>query len=239
MSINHVVYDGQVLIDLTEDTITPEALLAGHTAHDKSGQKITGTLEVPKFLPLTFIQSSGTQYIDTDFVPNQDTRIDIVIQLSDNESATVAGVDESWITNAFAIFSNVAEYGSGSLAGTFYGSSIVTVSLNKNKLYKNGTLLSTGTYKQFNAPCSLTLFALNRNGDVREYSSMNLYQCQIYDNGELVRDFSPVMLLTGEVGLWDSVNNKFYGNAGTGTFGGGVGDITSTLDYTQEDSMAL
>lgn len=40
---NKVVYDGEVLIDLTADTVTPDKLAKGITAHDKSGATITGT----------------------------------------------------------------------------------------------------------------------------------------------------------------------------------------------------
>ena len=43
MAINKVVYGGDVLIDLTGDTVTAEQLAKGATAHDKSGAKITGT----------------------------------------------------------------------------------------------------------------------------------------------------------------------------------------------------
>lgn len=46
-SINKVEIDGVVRLDLTKDTVTPETLLSGYTAHDKSGQRIYGTL-VPK-----------------------------------------------------------------------------------------------------------------------------------------------------------------------------------------------
>lgn len=41
--VNKVVYAGQTLIDLTGDTVTPEKVLTGITAHDKSGAPITGT----------------------------------------------------------------------------------------------------------------------------------------------------------------------------------------------------
>ena len=43
MAINKVVYGGNVLIDLTADTITADKILDGYTAHDKSGAVITGT----------------------------------------------------------------------------------------------------------------------------------------------------------------------------------------------------
>ena len=38
-----VLSDGTVLIDLTQDTITPDKLAKNVTAHDKSGAQITGT----------------------------------------------------------------------------------------------------------------------------------------------------------------------------------------------------
>ena len=43
--ISKVVYGGQTLIDLTQDTITPDSLLAGFTAHGGDGEVITGTCD--------------------------------------------------------------------------------------------------------------------------------------------------------------------------------------------------
>lgn len=45
MVTNKVIYDGNVLIDLTGDTVTASDILSGKTAHDKSGATITGTCE--------------------------------------------------------------------------------------------------------------------------------------------------------------------------------------------------
>ena len=42
MAINKIVYNGDTLVDLTEDTITSSNLLSGITAHNKSGEQITG-----------------------------------------------------------------------------------------------------------------------------------------------------------------------------------------------------
>lgn len=41
--VSKVVYFGETLIDLTNDTIEPSKILKGFTAHDKSGALITGT----------------------------------------------------------------------------------------------------------------------------------------------------------------------------------------------------
>ena len=43
MAINKVIYGGNILLDLTGDTVTPDQLKSGVTAHDKSGEVITGT----------------------------------------------------------------------------------------------------------------------------------------------------------------------------------------------------
>lgn len=44
MAYNKVVYGTTVLVDLTADTIAPETMVKGTTAHDKAGNPITGNL---------------------------------------------------------------------------------------------------------------------------------------------------------------------------------------------------
>lgn len=43
LNVNKVIYGGDVLIDLTGDSVSADKVLKGITAHDKSGAKITGT----------------------------------------------------------------------------------------------------------------------------------------------------------------------------------------------------
>ena len=45
MAVNKVVYGTTVLVDLTGDTVTADKLLKGATAHDASGEPITGTMK--------------------------------------------------------------------------------------------------------------------------------------------------------------------------------------------------
>ena len=45
MAVNKVVYGTTVLVDLTGDTVTADKLLKGATAHNASGDQITGTME--------------------------------------------------------------------------------------------------------------------------------------------------------------------------------------------------
>lgn len=43
MAYNKVVYNGNVIIDLTSDTVTSATLDKGVTAHSKSGEQIIGS----------------------------------------------------------------------------------------------------------------------------------------------------------------------------------------------------
>lgn len=52
--------NGEVLIDLTGDTVAPEKLAKGATAHDKSGKSIVGTMPVPTFETWVFEMEDGT-----------------------------------------------------------------------------------------------------------------------------------------------------------------------------------
>ena len=42
MGVNKVIYGSDTLIDLTGDTVTPETVLNGYTAHGKDGERFTG-----------------------------------------------------------------------------------------------------------------------------------------------------------------------------------------------------
>ena len=45
MANSKIVYFGKVLMDLTQDTVTPEKMLKGTKAHDKAGELIEGKIE--------------------------------------------------------------------------------------------------------------------------------------------------------------------------------------------------
>lgn len=43
--VSKVIYDNNVIVDLTEDTVTPNDLRTGITAHAADGTVITGNLQ--------------------------------------------------------------------------------------------------------------------------------------------------------------------------------------------------
>lgn len=58
MAVNKVEYGGETLIDLTEDTVTPETLAEGITAHDASGEQIVGTMKSNSNTNITNLKST-------------------------------------------------------------------------------------------------------------------------------------------------------------------------------------
>ena len=62
--VNKVIFGDQTLIDLTGDTVGASVLQAGYTAHDSSGQPITGSLTTK--VPSIFNFSNGTYTITLD-----------------------------------------------------------------------------------------------------------------------------------------------------------------------------
>ena len=61
--------------------------------------------DVPEgYTQLEYIESSKTQYIDTGFKPNQNTKAEIKYQTPDTKSHCIAGCDTAWKTKGFSFY---------------------------------------------------------------------------------------------------------------------------------------
>lgn len=82
---NKIIYGNQTLIDLTQDTITTDKLLAGYIAHDATGATITGTIQSKTSNDISIV---GTEVnVPTGYYVSADKNID-GIQLTVPESNT-------------------------------------------------------------------------------------------------------------------------------------------------------
>ena len=181
------------------------------------------------YTQLMYLESSGTQYINTGFNPDQNTRAIVDCQILSGHSANgqiISAVDS---TNFYLLIylypSNVfsTRYGKGTLQN--FDSSISpfdrhVLDKNKNVTTIEGSVV-TSTAATFSINYPLYLFARDNAGSVDNQCKMRLYSCRIYNNGLMVRDFIPCRNASGTIGLYDLVNGQFYTNAGTGTFTAG------------------
>ena len=60
MAVNKVEINGEVKLDLTADTVTAAKLAQGETAHDASGQRITGTMHVVQLQLIVTVSAGAT-----------------------------------------------------------------------------------------------------------------------------------------------------------------------------------
>lgn len=72
MAVNKVIYGGNTLLDLTGDTVQPNKLLSGITAHDKSGASIEGTIVTKTSSDLT--ASGATVTVPAGYYSSQVTK---------------------------------------------------------------------------------------------------------------------------------------------------------------------
>ena len=91
----------------------------------------------------------------------------------------------------------------------------------------NGYSSANFPYTVFDTAGNIYLFAYNLNSNIgagvaTDNGTVKLYSFAIYNNSVLVRNFVPCYKKsTGEIGLYDTVNDQFYTNQGTGTFAKG------------------
>lgn len=186
------------------------------------------------YTELQYLESSGTQWIDTGVKPDQTYALKIKFQTEQSSSGGIAVSDANWQSNGFGIWCNAAAFGNGTMQTTeWHGTTPIEIELSQQGLFVNGNLTWTPDTATFTVPANMTLFALNRNGSIAEKLTGKIYFAQLLKAGKLVRDFIPCVDPAGNVGLYDLVGGKFYGNSGTGVFLAGPPKATLPEGYTQ------
>ncbi len=199
------------------------------------------------YVALDYIQSTGTQYVDTEYKPKYNSRLIIDISHLTNTLAMVYGVRDSnsgTDSHQFNLYRGSASKIQTNYFGGTTNEATVYDTLTRDTLERNANVFTGYGVTIVNPAVSsgectntLFLFALNNVGTAYRPANYRLYACQIFDNGTLVRDYIPVqMVATKEIGLWDKVNGKFYANAGTGEFVGvknGLPVGYDVLEYIQ------
>ena len=176
----------------------------------------------PYLCELEYLESTGTQYIDTDEKIYDDTAVTVTMYSDySTENATYFfGSDSSTERFYFREYQGKASYSTGgwwqntsiSIVGTH------TVTMTNNSVTVDGVSSSRAGNSKTGAG-KLLLLTAGTYGMTA--SGVRIYSCKIWQNGILVRDMIPVRDLRGKPCMYDRVSGKLFYNAGTGSFTAG------------------
>lgn len=185
-----------------------------------SGYKVQIIRQVPTgYTELKYIQSDGTQYIDTGVYgrsgvsSKMDIKIDalpleatIVGAQSGGRHAYLAHYYYSWCCG----IGSYSQTGITPVIGTRYTLDTVLAG-SQSSMTVNGTTTSLDFGSaDVNLGVTMYVCACNKGGIASYFSKVKIYSLKIYEDSILVRDYIPVKNSSGIAGLYDRVEDKFH-----------------------------
>lgn len=223
------------LEDYNNTTATAEDIKKGKTAYS-NGEKITGTLVMSggggsrlpdDYQEVTFLQSSGTQWIDTGVKPIQYVHACLVDFIF---SSGYKPLQETWIfgqwygSTGWRCGGQLQSASNEISQSSSVGFSFTPTDSNYpswNTILLNKRVVSASMLSTITSEYPMLLFAQQEGGNARYYDTAGykLFNCKIWEWGSLIRDFIPCYRKSdNKPGLYDVINKEFYVNQGTGDF---------------------
>ncbi|MBO7732892.1 MAG: hypothetical protein J6S67_10075 [Methanobrevibacter sp.] len=185
----------------------------------------------PYFKELEYIESTGTQYIDSGIIPNQSEGIVLKAAYSDltTNYGRLFGTQAEGVGKTLTIRqlnSNSGpiyiEFGamSGNARIVTYDTNIHTYSFNYPAgyvLFDNTELAtSLNTYPDYTTTC----WICGTNNVTSQYGKIKIYSLKVYrlSDNKLLKDFVPVLDFEKKACLYENIEGKYYRNLGTGDF---------------------
>lgn len=180
---------------------------------------LKGSSRVPTgYTDVEWIQSSGTQYIDTGFKPNQETKMSLNMAFLGAAGENVAGTRNS--SNDTTKRFGIVTFGSTSKIGAmFHGTATQGIpvdtathsyALSKSGLTVDGVSYGGADSGTFACTYPIVLFGWNNGANGIVTNKSRISSCDIYAGGALARRFVPCKNPEGTVGLYDLVGGEFY-----------------------------
>lgn len=197
---------------------------------------------------LGYIESTGTQYIDTAYFPCELTRV--VTAITPTSGNTTNGVfggrtDANastfslWCVNG--VFRTDFDTTRQSVTTDVKVETGVRVEVDKDRgTTKLGskTFMQTGT--AFRAANSMYVFAVNPDANGPRCFHGRIEVFSIYESGLLKHELMPARRASdGAVGMYDTVAGAFLANSGTGAFKAGPEVATSHVDGADAAAVTL
>lgn len=207
---------------------------------------------LPYDAEIEYLESTGTQWIDTGWIPTTTAKITLGVNIQDYTTSTR-------VIQMGCIQSGGKPYYNWSWSGFFgdlychwyFGNHTDSSYVDKftsicnigervdTILTYDGSGIASANGEEFYCTsanivpqCSFYLFLRNNNNqpDYQLTGRTRCFRFKVEDNGEIVHDFIPVRI--GNIGyMYDKVSGKLFGNMGTGDFVLG----RDLIDYTAKD----
>lgn len=196
---------------------------------------VTLSYRVPDgYQEVEYLQSSGTQFINTGFVFPSDLsrRIEIKFMLLGNRTHSVGGTYNDAIGGA-SMFGfpgyvdgnglyEILSSGAYVLSNASVGSAMTVVFNNASHyVTENGTAVLSLISGAYNCSLPFYLFGVNFNGSLLFGGSTRIYSFKYYNSSTnaLLADYVPCYRKSDNVaGFWDVVSETFKTNSGSGSF---------------------
>lgn len=177
------------------------------------------------YTEIEYLESTGTQYIETNVIPNANTGIYINVTCTNNSDTFIVGCRNEGGNTRWCIgHSSKFYYGYSTYATVNVSQSPAECWLNYLDSKKFRVKNNYGSDVTVNLPTLSFTPAYNIRlfgsaGVVASYSKWKgkIYHISITQGSDLIMDFIPVRV--GQVGyMYDKVSGNLFGNSGTGSF---------------------
>lgn len=185
-----------------------------------------GPSNLPYDAEISFLESNGTQFIETGIIPNGTTGIKVKILQSGTADTYYAGLRNDSGNTRWCLGTSSRQY--AGYGGVVSASQTMISGATENSLNylndrkficTNGTDTNTGNLStlSFTPAYNIRLFgSAGTTGNYTKWSG-KIYWAKISQGSNVVMDLIPVRI--GQVGyLYDKISGQLYGNKGTGVF---------------------
>lgn len=191
------------------------------------------------YIELLYIRGIGAQYIDLDYIPDQDTRFVAKARVEKYTTSQLLGARTASASNAFNVLASSDaggrdDWNAEATSFTITANELWEIDKNKNVTTINGVSVNHSV-ATFSCSVSMYLFAVNNNGALMDTTcaSASFYMAKVYSGDDLKRDMIPCIDPWGNIGMYDLVDKKFHGNAGSGEFLPGPRKVSLPDQYAQ------
>ena len=182
-----------------------------------------GVKGLPYDAEVEYLESDGTQYINTGIIPTNTIGVEISILYSNSKNVLIGG-GNAWSQEFLIardgksiIFNANHSSGTRISRGNSYAGSQHIYKYENGDCYIDGELVGTNSPSIPTTTKTLCVLCYNRNSGQGEFLVGKLYYVKILNNGVLQRDLIPVRV--GTIGyMYDKISGTLFGNSGTGSF---------------------